>query len=95
MCLARYLHPKDHYPVKITKTDKDFAGDLDLKSIKLPVKIRDIHKIGWMNSITISVVNYENKLKYQICVWKECCFEKMLICYWYEEWGEGLSCQRF
>ena len=50
-CLIRYLHPSDHNPeelekkVKIRKVDKNFARELDSKDIKLPVKIRDIHKI--------------------------------------------------
>ena len=49
--MIRYLHPSDHNPeelekkVKIRKVDKNFARELDSKDIKLPVKIRDIHKI--------------------------------------------------
>ena len=36
-CLFRYLHPANHYLVRITKADKGF--------VKSGVKIRDIHKI--------------------------------------------------
>ena len=32
-CLVRYLHPANHYPARITKTDKDFAKKLDFKDI--------------------------------------------------------------
>ena len=44
-CLVRYLHPPDHNPIRITKSDKYFAKKLDLKEIKIPVKVRDIHKV--------------------------------------------------
>ena len=43
--IVRYLNPADHNPRIITKADKGFAKKLDFKNIKLPVKIRDIHKI--------------------------------------------------
>ena len=72
-CLVRYLNPADHYPARITKTDKDFAKTLDFKDINFPVKIKDIHK---KNSIGISVFGYENKGKYPIYVSKQCCEEK-------------------
>ena len=38
-CLARYLHPADCSPARITETDKNFVK-------KLPVKVRHIYKIG-------------------------------------------------
>ena len=44
-CLVRNVNPIDHNPAKITKTDKDFAKNLDFKDKIFPVKIRDIHKI--------------------------------------------------
>ena len=44
-CLVRYLHPADHNPARITKANKDFAKDFNFKDNKVPVKIRDIHKI--------------------------------------------------
>ena len=47
--------------MRITKADKEFAKKLDFKNIKLPVKVRDIHKIKKSNSIGISVFGYENK----------------------------------
>ena len=52
---VRYLNPAHHNPRRIAKADKYFAKKLDFKYIKLPVKIRDIHKIGKMKSIGISV----------------------------------------
>ena len=62
-CLARYLYPTDHNPARITKADKDFAKKLDLKDIKFPVEIRNIHKFEKTNSIRISV--FENKEKHK------------------------------
>ena len=44
-CLARYLNPADHHPVRITKVDKDFPKILGFKNIKFPVKTGDILKI--------------------------------------------------
>ena len=43
--------------------------------MKFPIKTRDIHKIGNMSSIGISVFSYEYKEKYTICVLKKCCEE--------------------
>ena len=44
-CLFRYLHPAEHNPRRITKSDKYFAKKLDFKEIKIPVKVRDLHKV--------------------------------------------------
>ena len=33
------------YSARITKVDKHFIKKLDFKDIKVPVKVRDIHKI--------------------------------------------------
>ena len=76
-CLVRYLNPADHNPRRTTKADTDFAKRLDLKDIKFPVKISEIHKIEKKkNSIGISVFGSENKEKHQIYVSKQCCEEK-------------------
>ena len=42
---VRYLNPVHHHPTRITKADRDFPKKIHYKNIKLPVKIRDIHKI--------------------------------------------------
>ena len=81
-CLVRYLHPADDHLARTTKADKDFARELDFKDIKLPVKIRHIHKIEEKNFIAISVFSYENKEKYPIYVSKKCCEETILVNYW-------------
>ena len=73
---VRYLNPAHHNPRRIAKANKYFAKKLDFKYIKLPVKIRDIHKIGKMKSIGISVFCYEIKKKYPIYISKQCCEEK-------------------
>ena len=41
--------------------------------LKIPVKVRDIHKIEKQNSIGVSVFNCKNKEKHQIYVSKKCC----------------------
>ena len=67
-CLVRYLYPADHNPRRIRKVDKDFAGELDFKGIKFPVKIREIFKIEKLSSISISVFGFESKQNTQsIC----------------------------
>ena len=40
-CLVRYLHLADHHPARTKKVDKDSAK----QDIKIPIIIRDIHKI--------------------------------------------------
>ena len=45
MYLVKYLNPASHQPLRITKTDKEFANTHDFNDIKFPVKIRDIQKI--------------------------------------------------
>ena len=71
---VRYLNLTDRNPARITETDKEFAKKPDLKDIRFPVKIRNIHKIEKKNSIDISVFGYENKEK--VYVSKKCCEEK-------------------
>ena len=67
---SQILKSRDHHPVRNVKADKDFVKKLDFKDVKLPAKIRDIHKIKKNNSISISVFGYENKEKYPIYVSK-------------------------
>ena len=74
--MVRYLNPEDHNRGRITKADKYFAKRLDFKDTKIPVKTRDIHQIEKKNSIDISVLGYENKVKYPIHVSTKCCEEK-------------------
>ena len=73
-CLVRYLNPENRHPVGITETDKDYSKRFDFKYIKLPVKIRDTHKIkSKENSISISL---ENKEKHPIYISQQYCEEK-------------------
>ena len=55
--------------MRIRKAGKDLAK-------KLPIKIKDIHKIEKKNSIDISDLGYENKEKHSIYVSEKCCEEK-------------------
>ena len=56
-CLVNYLHPTDHNPARTRKVEKDFIRKLDLKDIKLPVKIKVI--LERKNCIGINVLGYE------------------------------------
>ena len=78
--MVRYLHPADHNPRRRIKADKDFAKKLDSKDMKLPVKIRDIHKIEKKNFSGISVFGYEDKKQYPIYVPRKCCEDKCVDC---------------
>ena len=80
-CWVRYLNPADHHPVRVTKADKDFAIKLDFEDIKLPVKVRDIHKIEKNYSIAINVFSCEITKMCQKNVSKNVVKEKMLIYY--------------
>ena len=79
--LVTYVNPANHYPTRITKADKDPAKRLDFKDIKLPVKIREIHKFEKKNFIEISVFDYKNKEKHPIYVSKHFLKKNMLIYY--------------
>ena len=81
LSIARYLNPENNHRARVKKADKDFNKKLDLKDIKLPVKIRDIHNIEKKNFIGISIFGYENTEKHPIYVWKKCCEENMLTFY--------------
>ena len=65
---SQILKSFKHYPSRITKADKDFAKKLDFKDLKLPINVRDIHKIEKKSCIGISVFGYENKKNRQIYV---------------------------
>ena len=68
---VRYLNPEDLHPSRILSVGKYFAKELDFKDVKVPVKIRYIHKSEKKN-IAISAFGYENKEKHQIYVLKKC-----------------------
>ena len=70
--LVRYVNRAHHCPARTTKADKNLAKNFDFKSIKFPVKVRDIHKIENKNSVGISVFGYENKEKHPTYVSKNC-----------------------
>ena len=60
--LVRYLHPADNNPVRIRKIDEDLARKIDLKDIKFPVKIRNIHKTEKKkNCIGIILLDYKSE----------------------------------
>ena len=70
-CLVRYLNPSNHHLARIKKADKDFAKRLDLKDLKLSVKIRNFQKSGKKVFVSISVLGYKNKGKHPIYLSKQ------------------------
>ena len=54
LSIARYLNPENNNRARVKKADKDFNKKLDLKDIKLPVKIRDIHNIEKKISLALA-----------------------------------------
>ena len=52
---------------ELEKSTKILQESLILKT-KFPVKVRHIHNVEKKNSISISVVGYENKKKYPIYI---------------------------
>ena len=69
--LVRYLNLEDLHPSRILSVGKYFAKELDFKNVKVPVKIRYIHKSEKKN-LGIGVFGYENKEKHPIYVSKKC-----------------------
>ena len=70
--MFRQIHHADNHPARIRKIGKDFAKELVFKDVRIPVKIRNIHKIEKKNYVAISIFGYENtKISNP-------CFKKML-----------------
>ena len=61
----------------LTYCRSSFAKGLGFKDRKSPVKIRYIFKIEKNNSIDITTLCYENKVKYSIYVSQKCCEDKL------------------
>ena len=80
--MVRYVNPANHYPARIAKADKYLAKRLDFKDIKLPVKIRDIHKFEKKkNSSGLVFLTMKINTKHPIYVPKFFLKKNMLICY--------------
>ena len=65
----------------LTYCRSSFARGLGFKDTKSPVKIRYIFKIEKNNSIDITTLCYESKVKYSIYVSQKCCEDKLLPSY--------------
>ena len=70
-CHICHLNPQGKDPQRIKKTDKIFISQLDYSSIKFPVTIKQINKIGKQNNICINLFGYEEKQPYPIYISKE------------------------
>ena len=71
------------------KVGRSFGYELDFEDIKLPVKIRDIHKIERKNSIAISVFGYETRKIVQSTCQKNVAKKKHVDLLWIEKEGKS------
>ena len=60
-CHVRHLNCADKNLKKITKKDKEIAGELNYNDVDFPVSKKDYGRIQMMNRINISAFCYENK----------------------------------
>ena len=65
-CFIRYLNSANKAPTKIRNDDKDFAKQLNFKSVKFAVHKKNYAAIENQNDISINVFRYENKTRYHI-----------------------------
>ena len=79
--LVRYVNLADQNPQRITKSDKDFTTRLDLKDIKFPVTIRDIHKIEKRTPSALVFLPMKIKKNIQSMYQKNFVKKNMLIYY--------------
>ena len=77
--LVSYLHPADSHPAKIKKAGKYFAKRTAFRDIKLPDKIRFIHKIEKKNLLPLAFLVMKKRKKYPVYISKIFCEENMLI----------------
>ena len=61
---VRHLHPTNHHPARIRKTDKDIAKERNFKDMKFLVKTRDIHKIERKRNLWLLAFLVTKKKKY-------------------------------
>ena len=56
------------HPERITQNDKKLVNDLDYDGVGFLVRQKDFSKIETKNNNSINMLNYENKLTFQIYI---------------------------
>ena len=57
---------------RITKKDKEIAGELNYSGVDIPASKKDYGKIEVLNKICVNVFCYENKVVYHVYLSNEC-----------------------
>ena len=83
-CLFKCLNPSNHYPTRITNTNKDSAKKLDFKDLKFPVKISDIYKIEKKIPSALVILTMKIRKNIQSMYLKNLAKKNVLTYYWQE-----------
>ena len=67
-CHVRHINPLKEHPERITRIDKEIAGNLNYDEIKFPVKEKDFENTKVRNNICINVFGYENDLIFPVYI---------------------------
>ena len=67
-CHVRHINPLKEHPVRIKKTDKRIAEELNYDGIEFPVQEKDFNKIEIKNNIYINLFGYDNRFVFPIYI---------------------------
>ena len=62
------MNPVKDHPGRTTRTDREFANNLNYDGIEFPVKEKDFKKVEVENNICVNVFDYENKLVFPVYI---------------------------
>ena len=65
-CHVRHINPVKDHPGRITRTDKDFANNLNYDGSEFPVQEKGFKKV--QNDICVNVFGYQNKLVFPVYI---------------------------
>ena len=78
-CHVRYLNVNAVKLCRITKKDKEIAGELNYSGVDFPISKKDYSKIEVLNKINVNVFCYENKMIYPVYLSNQCFNDVLLI----------------
>ena len=65
---VRHINPVKDHPGRITRTDRDFANNLNYDGTEFPVQEKDFKKVEVQNNVCVNVFGYENKLDFPVYI---------------------------
>ena len=65
---VRHINPVKDHPGRITRTDRDFANNLNYDGTEFPVQEKDFKKVEVQNNVFVNVFGYENKLDFPVYI---------------------------